>query len=197
MEYTKLFTMPKPVTIKGRSSSITNAFINGIIPCIQPTEDDLKRALSLLGMNKDTICCSYCGDNYTEWDHLNPLIINKQPTGYISEIENLVPACGKCNQSKGNRKWKEWIIGSAKLSPKTRGVKDIELRIKRLEAYEANMLPHRIDFAKVVGIELWAQHQQNYQELIAQMESSQVLSNKIRDILKNSIKDMPDNHGII
>ena len=45
--YSKIFRMPTPVKIKGRSSSITNAFENGI-----------------------------------------------------------VPVCGKCNQSKGNREWK-------------------------------------------------------------------------------------------
>jgi len=36
--------------------------------------------------------CSYCGTPATEWDHLRPLVMNKKPTGYISEIHNLVPA---------------------------------------------------------------------------------------------------------
>jgi hypothetical protein len=30
------------------------------------------------------------------------LVEEKEPIGYISEIRNLVPVCGKCNQSKGN-----------------------------------------------------------------------------------------------
>ena len=32
-----VFKMPVPVKIKGRTSSITNAFVNGIIPVIEPT----------------------------------------------------------------------------------------------------------------------------------------------------------------
>ncbi|MDG1250094.1 MAG: HNH endonuclease [Gammaproteobacteria bacterium] len=73
---------------------------------------------------------SFCGSTASEWDHLRPLVLDKKPTGYVSEIHNLVPACGKCNQSKGNKPWVSWIISTAKLSPRTRGVKDLEQRIK-------------------------------------------------------------------
>jgi NAD-dependent SIR2 family protein deacetylase len=99
MNVKSLFKMPTPVKITGRTSSITNAFVNGIIPCIAPAEEEIREVLEVLGMNA-AIRCAYCGNNYTEWDHFRPLIHNKRPTGYISEIHNLVPACGKCNQSK-------------------------------------------------------------------------------------------------
>lgn len=115
-----IFKMPVPVKIKGRTSSITNVFVNGIIPVIEPTEDQIDEVLNVLGMNRDKIFCSYYGDRYTEWDHFRPLILNKKPTGYVSEIYNLVPACGKCNQSKGNKHWKSWMLGDARLSPKRR-----------------------------------------------------------------------------
>ena len=39
-----VFNMPNPVTIMGRSSSITNSFVNGIIPVIEPTEAEIKEA---------------------------------------------------------------------------------------------------------------------------------------------------------
>lgn len=55
-------------------------------------------------MKRETIQYAYCGEQYKEWDHLNSLVENKRPTGYILEIHNLVPACGGCNQSKGNKK---------------------------------------------------------------------------------------------
>ena len=97
--------MPTPVKIMGRTSSITNSFVNSIIPVIEPTEQQIKRALRILEIDPQSVVCAYCGDRSTEWDHLNPLVSNKQPTGYISEIANLVPACGKCNQSKGNKPW--------------------------------------------------------------------------------------------
>src|SRR6478609_11845284 len=113
IDYLRYFTMPRPVAITGRTSSITNSFINSIIPVVVPTRDEVKCALKILGM-EERVDCAYCGDPYTEWDHLRPLVVDKRPTGYISEIHNLVPACGKCNQSKGNKSWKAWIQSTAK-----------------------------------------------------------------------------------
>jgi endonuclease I len=114
-----------------RTSSITNAFYNGIIPVIEPTEKEIDNVLDILEINKNNVTCCYCGDVATEWDHLRPLIVGKKPTGYISEIANLVPCCGKCNQSKGNKNWEEWINSSAKLSPRIRNVKDINKKIEK------------------------------------------------------------------
>ena len=68
-------------------------------------------------MDESNFRCSYCRDAASEWDHFRPLVKDKQPTGYITEIHNLVPACGKCNQSKGNKDWKTWMLGDAELSP--------------------------------------------------------------------------------
>ena len=136
-----VFKMPVPVTIMGRTSSITNSFVNGIIPCIMPTEEQVRNNLRILGMDETTIRCAYCGDRCTEWDHFRPLVENKRPTGYISEIDNLVPVCGKCNQSKGNKTWREWITGGAPLSPKTRGIGDLEQTIERLKRYEEETHP--------------------------------------------------------
>lgn len=62
----KIFRMPTPVKITGRTSSITNAFVNGIIPVIEPTEEEIESALKTLGMDKDHIVCAYCGNPYTE-----------------------------------------------------------------------------------------------------------------------------------
>ena len=70
------FRMPKAVSVMGRSSSITNSFVNGIVPARYPSE----------------------------------------------------PACGKCNQSKGNTDWRSWMLGEAKLSPKSRGIADLNER---------------------------------------------------------------------
>jgi len=99
----KAFAMPSVQTMMSRKSSITNAFVNSLIPVVEPTVDEIEEALRILGMSADDVRCAYCGDVSTEWDHLRPLVVNRRPTGYISEIGNLVPACGKCNQSKGNK----------------------------------------------------------------------------------------------
>lgn len=176
----KIFKMPKPTGIAGRTSSVTNAFANGIIPIIEPTNKEVNEALKTLGMNSENICCAYCGDTYTEWDHFHPLIRNKMMTGYISEIHNLVPACGKCNQSKGNKDWKDWILSDAALSPKTRGIPDLEERVKRLEDYELKYQPTIIDFENLIGTEKWTRYWDTCRELHEMMKNCQRFSDEIK-----------------
>lgn len=180
-----LFRMPTSVSINGRSSSITNSFINGIVPCINPSEEEISTALSILGMNEETICCAYCGDKHTEWDHFRPLVENKRATGYITEIHNLVPACGKCNQSKGNYHWKAWMMGPAALSPATRGIHDIQERIVRLEAFEKWEGVIRLDFEMIVGKEIWEQYWDACEKLHEHMRQSQLLSNQVKLLIQN------------
>jgi hypothetical protein len=178
--------LPAKMSVNGRSSSITNAFINAIIPIIEPTEAEELEALKILNISPDNICCAYCGDKATEWDHLRAIIDKQEPTGYITEIANLVPACGKCNQSKGKSHWRVWMEGSAKLSPKTRGVSDLNERIIRLTNYEAWRQPKKIDFAAVVGPEMWQRHRQNWRSVLDLLKESQVLASEIREIVANA-----------
>lgn len=186
MKRIRLCQLPRRITVTGRSSSITNAFINAIIPIIEPTEVEELRALKVLGIDPADIRCAYCGDRATEWDHLNPIINNQEPTGYITEIANLVPSCGKCNQSKGKSNWRTWIMSKARLSPKTRGVTDLEARVQRLEKYEKMWQPEQINFAAVVGPEMWERHRQNWREVLALLRNSQELASEIRTIVSNS-----------
>lgn len=175
-----LFSMPKPVKITGRSSSITNSFVNGIIPVVQPNASEIREVLEILGMT-DLVSCAYCGDKNTEWDHLRPLVVDKRPTGFISEIDNLVPSCGKCNQSKGNKDWHIWILSDAKLSPKTRKVPDLEQRVQRLEAFESWGNPTKVDFTEAVSPELWKQHWDNHSALIEKMIEAERTAALIRN----------------
>jgi hypothetical protein len=178
--------LPKVITVTGRSSSITNAFVNAIIPVVEPTEEEELEALRILEIDPDDIRCAYCGDRSREWDHLRPLITNQKPTGYITEIANLVPACGKCNQSKGKRHWKEWITSDARLSPKSRNVPNLDHRISRLEAYEKWRKPRCIDFALVAGPEMWGMHTQNWSEVLTLLKKSQAHAVKVRQLIARS-----------
>ena len=48
--------------------------------------------------------CAYCGEkNNLEQEHINP-VSNKE----LYEIGNIVPACRRCNASKGNKAMEEW-----------------------------------------------------------------------------------------
>ncbi len=150
------FRMPSVQTMVSRKSSITNAFVNAIIPVVVPSVGEIEEALRILGMDPADVRCAYCGDKASEWDHLQPLVKGRRPTGFISEIGNLVPSCGKCNQSKRNEEWESWMRSeTAGLSPKSRGVKDLEERIERLRAFERWRPVAALDFEKFVGPEAW------------------------------------------
>jgi len=179
-----VFNMPKAVTIMGRSSSISNAFINGIVPAIEPTEEQIKTALDVLEQNVNDVRCVYCGAKKTEWDHLYPLIENKKHTGYITEIANLVPACGKCNQSKGNKNWKEWMTSDAKLSPKTIAVPNLNKKIQLIEKYDKTFKKRRVNLEELAGKELWKCYEDSYKKLIEAMSNTQAIMNVIKQKIK-------------
>lgn len=183
MKRARYCQLPTPMSITGRSSSITNAFVNAIIPVIEPTEEEELEALRILEIDPNDIRCAYCGNKATEWDHFRPIIRNQKPTGHVTEIANLVPACGKCNQSKGKSYWRTWMEGNAKLSPTTRGVSDLERRIAALQRYEAWRKPRQIEFAALVGPEMWTKHWQNWRGVLDLMKRSQELALEIRTMV--------------
>lgn len=183
------FKKPASVNITGRTSTITNAFVNSILPSIDPTEEQLRKCLEILELIPEDLRCAYCGDKSTEWDHFRPVVENKKPTGYISDIYNLVPSCGNCNESKGNKYWKDWIISDAKLSPKNRKIPDINRRISRLEKYEGWKHVEKIDFKNIVGTKLWEQHWNNCEKLHDMMRESQALAAKIKGKIQDHVRD--------
>ena len=174
------FAMPSVQTMIARKSSITNAFVNSLIPVIMPTVEEIEEALAILGMRHDDLQCAYCGGQSTEWDHLRPLVVSRRPTGYISEIGNLVPACGKCNQSKGNKYWLQWMTGNAPLSPRTRGVGDMENRIERLRSYEAWRPSVAVEFENIVGKEAYRQYWNRLDEVIDKLRETQNVADQLR-----------------
>ena len=173
--------------ITGRTSTMTHAFITSIIPHIEPTEKQIRESLEVLHISPENITCAYCGDTATEWDHLRPLVKNKKPTGYISEIHNLVPSCGKCNQSKGNKYWRDWINSTAKLSPKTRNINNLDELIERLEKYENWGTVRVIEFEEIVNPALWEKHWHNREKLFDLMKESQELANEIKKVIRSNL----------
>jgi hypothetical protein len=73
--------------------------------------------------------------------------------------------------------------GDAKLSPKTRGIPDLTERVARLQIYEAWRQPRKIDFAAVVGAEVWQRHGQNWRSVLDLLKKSQELASEIRAII--------------
>lgn len=94
--------------------------------------------------------CVYCGGlEVKRWDHLLPI-----GKGGETVLGNIVPSCQRCDDSKRDEYFEDWIKSDAKYSPKRRNVKDIDERIGKIKAYiakyayKAQPLEERLDEEK-------------------------------------------------
>ena len=63
------YKMPTKSDLKGRSSTISNAFAISVTPFIRPTEEELATYYSLLGIKEGQ--CAYCLGDGNGRDHLS------------------------------------------------------------------------------------------------------------------------------
>lgn len=180
------FRPPKSGGIIGRKSTITSEFVRALIPTIYPTPQEFEQALDILGQKKDQLECSYCEGTYTEWDHLRPVVENRKPTGYITNIQNLVPSCGKCNQSKGNKYWRTWMFGTSKLSPKSRKIQDLDTKALKLKRFEEWGNVEAFNFETSVTAEQWRQHWDNLDQMVELMTKAQSHAVQLQESIKKN-----------
>jgi hypothetical protein len=180
----------RPLSITSRTSSITNCFVQAIIPNVESSSEEVGEALMILSMTLDNLSCVYCGARTTDWDHLRPLVKNRRPTGYITEIRNLVPACGPCNQSKGGSDWKAWMESAAPGSPKTRRVRDLLARIELLHRFEKWGALSPVPLADLATEKLWADHWKNLDVVLDAMKKAQAHADQVRTAIRNNIADL-------
>jgi len=146
-------------------------------PSVAPNEKEVHKVLELLGMNEKNIRCAYCGGKHTEWDHLKPFVEDRKPTGYYTSIRNLVPACGKCNQSKGNENWREWMENKFLLA------EGFAERFHCLEKYEewAQMVP--IPVEKILGTKVWNDYFERCNQIVTEMKTAQDEAKRLAAII--------------
>ena len=178
----------KPLKITSRTSSITNAFVQAIIPSAEPSAAEEAEALSILGMTLKTRRCVYCGDPATDWDHLRSYVRKKEPSGYVNDIRNIVPSCGPCNQSKSGTEWKAWMQGLAPGSPKTRGIENLDQRIRLIEKFEAWGNVEPLPIRECVGEEEWRSYWERCDTINAQLREAQVQADRIKNKLTAALE---------
>lgn len=183
------YKMPTKSDLKGRSSTISNAFAISITPYINPSEEEVKTSYMLLEIQEGQ--CAYCLGEGNSKDHLKPLVKNGMPTGYITEISNLVPCCSSCNSSKGAKSFKEWYLSDkniARLKRKGLSLSDIEERFRVISEYEKK-INEPIDYEKLVGNELWTQYQERRKRLIEALNEEQRFCNMLSSIIAEKISN--------
>lgn len=90
-------------------------------------KDEMIEIINFFGVDE----CVYCGSSTIKrWDHLVSI-----REGGETVIGNIVPACAPCDDSKRNIDFRHWITSNAKRSPKSRGILDIDARVKKIEEY--------------------------------------------------------------
>lgn len=86
--------------------------------------EDLLRLAEHFVKDGDVLCV-YCGKaRATRWDHLHPV-----SKGGDSSPGNLVPACGRCDDSKQHRTIEQWATSNSKHRPSEERVKEIHARL--------------------------------------------------------------------
>lgn len=173
------FKLPSKDNVGGRVTTINSSFFKSITPVLVPTQMDVKNALEVLGMETGNVVCAYCGDPMAHWDHFMAIVKDGLPSGYITELANLVPCCGVCNQSKGNTPWSTWIVGTAPNCPLGRG-KHTDERVKRLMLYEKTYKKHQLDYKSIVGKELWGKYISARDEINKKLTLAKNLAKEIR-----------------
>ena len=183
----RCFRLPPAQTMVARKSTLTNAFVSALIPSFDPSVDEIEEALRILGLDPFDLRCAYCGNGWHTWDHLRPLVTKCKPTGYITEIANLIPSCSPCNSSKGSSHWKKWMFGKAKGSPRARRISDLDQRAERLTTFENWREPIRVDFEALLGSEDWDRYWSLHEAVVRDMYSAQEFANSLRKRVEDDL----------
>lgn len=182
------YKMPTKSDLKGRSSTMSNAFAISITPYIVPSEEEVRASYNMLQIQEGQ--CAYCLGEGNAKDHLKPLVKAGMPTGYITAINNLVPCCSRCNSSKGAKTFEEWYLSPENLARlKKRGLSDsdVEQRFKIISRYESQ-IEKPLDYEALVGTELWKQYQERRRSLLERLNEDQEFCDMLSAIIMEKIK---------
>jgi hypothetical protein len=186
---------PKETKITGRSSTLRGSFVKAIIPILgmnhpEFNDNDYKFGLTILSHTEGGVKCAYCGDKEaTDLDHFRAVVKNKFVSRFITDIYNLVPACGTCNQSKSGSDWKDWIIGIAPKNPKNRGVENLEQIIVNLHSFEKwSDSKVRVLADDFLNSKELKDYMDSCENLIKSFEEFQKQADKLKTIAENSLK---------
>jgi hypothetical protein len=118
----------RPSTVMGRKSTFANAFASALAPHDIYVQAEVAEAMRDLGQDPDAeLQCVYCGAEAATWDHVFNRVVSGEFSGHGHRIRNLVPCCRTCNESKGQKPWREFL--------EIRNLPDKEERVRRMERF--------------------------------------------------------------
>lgn len=88
------------------------------------------------------------------------------------------------------------MTSEAELSPRTRGVADINRRISIIEKYEKAFKKNVINLEEIVGTELWNHYWRKYEEVIKTMREAQETMNQIKNQIDAVMDEIIDKGSV-
>lgn len=183
-------TLPTKSNLKGRTSTISNAFAHSIDPrTASLSNKDLENYYKQLKIKEGQ--CAYCMQENSAYtvDHFHPLIKNKKPTGYFTENNNLIPCCPRCNSKKGGRDFGDWYKDpkTIKYLREEKHLSDFEIeqRYKILVRFSKVNPAKKIDYESILGKEKWNELCNNIIKLCEDLEKYQAYCEEIQKKLKS------------
>lgn len=175
--------MPSKSNLRGRSSTINNAFAISITPYIRPNTVEEREWYEKLDVEEGQ--CAYCLRDGNGRDHLKPLVVDGMPSGYITDVHNLVPCCQACNSSKGSKSFREWYLSPENIERLHKYGLGDELIAQRFDAickFEEEV-GAPLDYEAIVGEELWDEYKQRKTMLNQSLIENQEFCDKLEQII--------------
>lgn len=124
------------LVLQVRQSTMNGSLASALAPHDDYDDEMVVAALRMLGQDPDgPLACVYCEAPADTWDHLYSLTLEKKFSGFGHVLGNLVPACKRCNSSKGKRPW-EQVLAENRSDPSVR-----EQARSRITQYRDAFLP--------------------------------------------------------
>ena len=188
--------LPARVKVDQLKSSIKRAFINTTILEIKPTSEEEATWRKYLGISPtamaNEIKCAYCGQHASHFDHFRNLTVGGYPSGYVTDIYNLVPCCNACNNSKRGENWRSWITGSTPNPPQQHlSADELAIRVKMLDCFEAwsNPIATRLKVLALVGKAEWEQAEADIDAAISHLQAARKRSDLFHQRLQQAYNE--------
>lgn len=178
------FRMPSKSNLRGRTSTITNAFAISITPYIRPNSKLLDEYYKSLRIKPGI--CAYCLQNGNSSDHFHSLVKDKKPTGYITEISNLIPCCSACNSSKGSKEFNDWYLSDKNIKRLHKlGLTDEKIR-ERYSIINNHVKKYHkepLNYEEILGKELWKEYENRRKKLLQSLKDNQDFCDNLAEII--------------
>jgi hypothetical protein len=183
--------LPNATTYSAKTSTITKAFADAIAPSRYPTQEEYDEYIKIFPLNEGAKTCAYCGGAFRYYEHFRPIVKDKQPTGYGSDIYNLVPSCNDCNEKKRGEGWREFMETRKKVAS---DISAHDERVCRLERFEewGNERVIKIDYEELIGKETWKKYQEDRDRIHTMLRECHELQKEIRKSVAEHVKKLTD-----